>query len=105
MPRPLCIYKYLHISYSTYIRTLWNVPKQEEPWRNTWHTPETSQLTLDEEVLKAQGYHQTSTYWLTQNYFQQHYHGTLNAEDIHDASVPKLTCGKWRYEWVFNMEG
>ena len=71
---------------------------------HTWHTPETPQLELDGEALGSQDEFRFINYWLGQDYFRQNYDYQILAKDIRDGSVLTLTCGKWQYEWVFEME-
>ncbi len=69
-----------------------------------WHTPVTPRLALDGEDFEPYDSYQSSPFWFDQHYFHQDCDYTINAESIHDGSVLTLTCGKWQYEWVFDIQ-
>lgn len=71
----------------------------------TWHTPAIPQLVLDGKVVKARDARQSSPFWFGQYHFHQYGTYPVNTKDIHDGSVLTLTCGKWQYEWEFDVDG
>lgn len=65
------------------------------------HTPYLPKLTLDGEVIVPYDQYQSLYFWFSKDYFRQREYYTIDAEDIRDGSVLSVTCGEWRYSWVF----